>query len=311
MQIVSSLKRDSDESVLVKKYCCEDLMCTDCQSTQIPSDIMFNPNLLLSRQYRAELEVETDEKIFEEAGKLQLSVSQHEIDQVERLTRLQSQCDLWRWIRLGRITASILRQCIHASPTIVPSKMSLLNKICHPYRQNAGSEAIRYGRNNEPKAKKKFATHLEDHRNIRLHECGIFIDKKLPFLAASPDIIMECDCCGRSTVEIKCPFRLSKRSQLSKVQSLSDLNYLVFDGQCFQLNPDHEYFLQVLAQVHICDVSQGFFYVWSKNEQICIKLERNETMWQEACKKATTYFYNIVCPELLVNYYSNKNNVTV
>jgi len=35
---------------------------------------------------------------------------------------------------------------------------------------------------------------------------GLFISEEAPYIAASPDGITKCDCCGCEVVEIKCPF---------------------------------------------------------------------------------------------------------
>ena len=34
---------------------------------------------------------------------------------------------------------------------------------------------------------------------------GLVIYKELPYIAASPDLEVECKCCGAGLVEIKCP----------------------------------------------------------------------------------------------------------
>ena len=36
-------------------------------------------------------------------------------------------------------------------------------------------------------------------------EAGLFIDPYRPFLGASPDGIVNCKCCGKGVIEIKCP----------------------------------------------------------------------------------------------------------
>lgn len=37
-------------------------------------------------------------------------------------------------------------------------------------------------------------------------KCGTIINKKYPFLHATPDFLCECDCCGQGCGEVKCPF---------------------------------------------------------------------------------------------------------
>lgn len=46
------------------------------------------------------------------------------------------------------------------------------------------------------------------HLSFHCSETGIFVSKDYPYLAASPDGVTECKCCGKGILEIKCPFSL-------------------------------------------------------------------------------------------------------
>ena len=37
-------------------------------------------------------------------------------------------------------------------------------------------------------------------------DSGLVLNPKWPHLGASPDGIVQCECCGRGMIEIKCPF---------------------------------------------------------------------------------------------------------
>ena len=55
--------------------------------------------------------------------------------------------------------------------------------------------AIKWGRNHEKKALTYFfAKEAVKHQNAKIKECGIFMDKNKPYLAASPDGIFSCKC---------------------------------------------------------------------------------------------------------------------
>ncbi|XP_065088846.1 uncharacterized protein LOC135710255 [Ochlerotatus camptorhynchus] len=301
LDFVSSLESEVEEPVIVKKFCNSDRTCVDCRKNFMPDKIILNKNLVLANQFRPELELEKIEKIRQVIERVQLTVTHEEVAEVERLTRLQNRSDLWRWVRIGRITASVMRQCVHASPVTVPAKMSLLKKICHPYMVSSESEATRYGRINETRAKKSIEKEFQHHRNVCFEDCGIFIHQSKPYMAATPDYLVECDCCGKACIEIKCPFRLS-----NKQQSFNDLEYLVSDGDSFKIRTDHEYYLQVQSQIYASNARFGYFYVWSEVDQLCICVEKNTKLWEDSCKKAQVYFQNIILPELLGNYYSNR-----
>ena len=43
-------------------------------------------------------------------------------------------------------------------------------------------------------------------------ECGLFIHETKQFQRASPDLLVECSCCGKGILEAKCPFCIAERA---------------------------------------------------------------------------------------------------
>ena len=86
-----------------------------------------------------------------------------------------------------------------------------------------------------------------------------------PYLGASPDGVVECDCCGRGVIEIKCPFSCRERS-FSKASEDSPSFCLGTneDGQ-FQLKKNHAYYYQVQLQMKLCDLNYADFIIWRFN----------------------------------------------
>lgn len=275
----------------------------------------LSKNVLLQNQFVPELEGESLEKIREFSDKLNIIISAAEIEQIERLTRAQSRCDLWRWVRIGRITGSILNECSRASITTVPAKMTLLKRICYPETTTIQNEAMAYGRNNEPRALKAFQKMIvEYHKNVMFLECGVIIYRDQPFMSSTPDLIMMCDCCGTSTVEVKCPFRLSGKSSLNnqlKIKNLIESNHpflAIRDGEYLMVK-SHDYYAQIQAEIFVSGSNFGWFFVWSKDEELCLRIERDIDFWKEACEKSLKYFKNIISPELVANYFLNGSKL--
>ena len=105
--------------------------------------------------------------------------------------------------------------------------------------------------------------------------CGFFIHKKLFFLGAFPDEIRTCDCCGTSTLELKCPFSLENVNN-----SISSLLYLeVIDGK-LKLIEEHNYFYQLQLQMLCRETKFADFFVWSPRvEEGVYHKERILHMW--------------------------------
>ncbi|XP_062543047.1 uncharacterized protein LOC134210788 [Armigeres subalbatus] len=308
LSLVTSLQHDEKEPAILRKFCGTGYSCLQCRQNVVPDHILLNKRIILSNQFNPDLEFEDLSVIMQASKDVVLKISDSEIIEVEKLTRLQSRCDLWRWVRIGRVTASLLSRCIHSQET-VPKKMSLLKDICHPYLNQKKSEAIRYGRDNEPKAKKALQAALKNHSGIRLVECGVFIDRHRPYLAATPDLIMECDCCGKVAIEIKCPFRLSNKSSFNNQFCIQNLEFITSAGDNITLNMKHPYYWQIQAQMFITNSVYGILCVWSESEVVCIRVEKDHEAWAVACQKSETYFMNKILPELLANYYSNQRSI--
>ena len=64
------------------------------------------------------------------------------------------------------------------------------------------------GCQNEATAYKRYvAQHSQQHTNLQVQLCGLHISTDHPYLAATPDGTVSCDCCGEGLLEIKCPFK--------------------------------------------------------------------------------------------------------
>ena len=68
------------------------------------------------------------------------------------------------------------------------------------------TKAIKHGRALEPRAKRKYAYQFKPtHLNFNCKDIGLVLFKQYRYLGTSPDLIVECACCGKGLVEIKCP----------------------------------------------------------------------------------------------------------
>ena len=67
---------------------------------------------------------------------------------------------------------------------------------------------LKYGREMEERARGSYYTLIGPYRsNFTITKTGLHINADYPHLGASPDGIIDCDCCGKGLVEIKCPRR--------------------------------------------------------------------------------------------------------
>ena len=140
------------------------------------------------------------QKAAEIANSLKITNQQKKI--VEEKTRDQANSRLWFRMRSGRITASKFKSACRTNPAL-PSR-SLIMSICHPELARFSTEAISWGCQHERTAKHCYSSFQnQKHKNFIISDSGLFISTDFPYLGASPDGLVECECCGAGACEIK------------------------------------------------------------------------------------------------------------
>ena len=126
---------------------------------------------------------------------------QRNAKQIEELTRGQSSCGrtvegrgLWEDEREWRLTASRFGPICKATER--RNMISLAKTILHP--PHLTNDAVVYGRTKEEIAAQEFSA----IKGLVVLPCGLFIDEKYSYLAASPDGVVGQD----ALIEVKCPY---------------------------------------------------------------------------------------------------------
>ena len=123
---------------------------------------------------------------------------------LEMVTRKQTKSQDWFQCRAGRITASRYYQVFH---TLISKPLySLLKAVCYPESAVFRSPATDWGCQHENDAIARYRSVLTSHDDMSIMKCGFHISSKYPFIGASPDALVQCNCCGEGVVEVKCPF---------------------------------------------------------------------------------------------------------
>ena len=193
---------------------------------------------------------------------IQITVSPEEVDNVEVATRKQADYKLWNEFRAGRITASKMKKVFSTDPAN-PSQ-SLIMSVCYPSRQNVSNSATEWGVKNEAVARRAFInkmTEEELHINLDVDECGLFISEEKPFMAATSDGIVQCDCCKPHFLEIKYPF-FHRKDRLD--QEFPNFYLVKSEDDKLQLNKSHEYYYQVQTQLGVAKLQTAYFVVYTE-----------------------------------------------
>lgn len=318
-KFMRSLNQIGSDAAIIRHYCDgRQLACTDCKIKEVPDAVLLNKNLLLQQLFKTEYEEMELQAVRAVASGVHIQVTYEEIRMIEERTRAQSDCVLWYWVRTGRITASVMKQCLKTSIDAPPEKQTLLRKICYPQDTQFTSVATSYGKQNEEQAKRKLKEIFKNHTDVVIQtDCGMLIYHDQPYIAASPDSIVHCSCCGKCTIEIKCPYRLSTKCHLNRQLRIADLTTVDSPfirhndvTHALEMVETHDYYFQVQTQIFTSGADYGVFLVWSSTEYIAIRVPRDELLWNQCTAGAKLYFERIILPELLGNCFSrvlNKN----
>ena len=82
---------------------------------------------------------------------------------------------------------------------------------------------------------------MNDHQNFTCKQNGLVVSASHPYIGASPDGIINCDCCGLGILEAKCPYCMRKEDP-------STASYWQNDT----LDCSHQYYYQVQTQLFAC-----------------------------------------------------------
>jgi len=99
---------------------------------------------------------------------------------------------------------------------------------------------------------------LEIKLGVNIQSCGLFVHRKLTFLAASPDGLIDND----GIVEIKCPASIKDMTPEEAFEN-KKLNFMsLIDGN-LKFKTTHSYYFQVQEQLEISERNYCYFVVWT------------------------------------------------
>ena len=179
---------------------------------------------------------------------------------LEKSTRGQSSSSLWYNHRLGRITASMFARVAKYGQITYPT--ALVKSIMQYTNPSPAIPALKWGRNNEHRAKKEYSKMMEaDHIDFSILCSGLWLNTDYPHLGATPDALVSCSCCGEGLLEVKCPYKY----KVADPATVKDKNFcLQPNGKGkLQLQKDHNYYYQVQGQLVVCKKPYCDFVCWT------------------------------------------------
>ena len=223
-------------------------------------------------------------------------VTQEEANYLEESTRLQSQSLLWFKHRTGRITASKFLAVKRAS--LSPPPASLVKQIMERNMISHRVPALQWGITNEDIAREAYLELAkEQHANFQYSAAGLHVNPSYPHLGATPDGIINCDCCGDGVIEIKCPYKHRDKHP----HHVADPQFYLKrnnDGQ-LHLCRNHEYYSQIQGQLAVCEKEYCDFVCWTPHGMHVERILSEPAYFDDTKPALDTFFLTVLLPLLL------------
>ena len=133
-----------------------------------------------------------------------------------------------------------------------------------------------------------------NHKKLKSEEQGLIVMSGKPFIAASPDLKVSCECYGEGLVEIECSYSIKE-----SIPSADNLTYLqIVDGTTI-LKRNSDYFYQVQGQMAVTKLSKTNFFVFTIHGHFTERIKFDKDFWTSMFLKLEWFWVNCLAPEIL------------
>lgn len=172
--------------------------------------------------------------------------------------------------------------------------------MCYPETSTFSSDATDWGHRKEDVARKQYVSKMSAHDDFQCTASGLHICPEYPFLAASPDGMISCKCCGKGALEIHCPY---KKERIADVASMKQRILNKVPNGDLQLNRGHQYFYQVQVQMLTTGLKYCDFVVWTVQDCHIERIKFDPDFCREIVSKCKLFFEQALLPEILFKYW--------
>lgn len=160
--------------------------------------------------------------------------------------------------------------------------------------------ATRWGCEHEKDAKKAYIDiTAQSHGKVQVQQCGFCVSFERPYIDASPDGIVHCNCCNDKVIlEVKCPHCIK-----DGICEDEDREFCMekVNGCNWKLKRNHCYYYQVQVQMNICNIANADFVVWTETNIIKERIKIDKEFFDNECIKLNIF----LCMGLHLNFLAN------
>ncbi|XP_071118722.1 uncharacterized protein [Haliotis cracherodii] len=228
-------------------------------------------------------------------------MTQEQCEQLEQLTRDQTNSQMWFQARKHRLTASTFGIILKRKTITEKFINNIINEKAFT------SAATSYGKSNERQAIEKYIKQSGNH----VHDCGLVVNRKFPFLGATPDGKV-CEDGITGIIEVKCPYSARDMSISDACCLLPKFCLQNTDGiiSIKKAPHNHEYFYQVQGQLMISGAAFCDFVVFTKKDLFIQRIFPLPVFMQQMLDELSAFYFQHVKPVLCLPSSQNVCTLT-
>ena len=216
--------------------------------------------------------------------------------ELEQTTRNQSDSDQWRSERRKWITASNTGAIAKMRATTKRSKK--LQELL--YSGFKGNKTTTYGSEKEEIARQEYITYQQrnNHPDLAVHDCGLFVSKDSNWLAATPDGLVHDPSDSQhptGLLEIKNPYAAKDKDLTEACRTSS---FCLEKGNSLRLKHQHNYYYLVQCQLYCVDQHWCDFVVRTNKDMYIEHFYRDTKWWDGQLEKLRKFYFGALLPEL-------------
>ena len=210
----------------------------------------------------------------------------------------QSCSDIWKYQRIGRITASNVFGCLHFTGKNADG--SLVKSILGQCTYDMSSvPSINHGKKYESKGRDQYLQSLRSkHNNVHFEPAGLLVCETDPYIGASSDGLIECQCCGKGCIEIKCPYTNADKES-KHAASLDTKNFYVQDGAPhLKENISSPYYCQIQCQLALAKRQWCDLVIYTHVDIYIHRVLFCEALWNDMKEQLLSFYKTFIYPKL-------------
>ena len=257
----------------------------------VPADVATVAHQVISADNNADVSMCTEQMITH------MSVTREQVSLLENATVLQRASALWKAQRLGRITASnfgrVFKWVNNTGKLMNADPTKVTMAICTPSTMQTVS--MKHGVACERFAKEQYIINqCKSHKKFIATDCGLILHKDAPYLGASPDLRISCECHEPGICEIKCPYTVR-----DAVPTHENVDCLMKNENVSRLNCNHNYYFQIQGQMAITDTKYCDFFIYTTRGYYLERVLFDRELWQKMFSDLSLFWRSNVAPFML------------